>query len=137
MQDVPLELADVSPAPVVRVRLEPEPAEELPPDARVAFFSTGVGECSGLEPLVTSRNLAHRGALADDLTRAQQENCDVYLTELKAAAIDTVAAHARRRGARVVFVRNRVVGEDPDHDLDDLLAGLATRGDGGRSLHDG
>jgi cyclic 2,3-diphosphoglycerate synthetase len=132
MQDVPLELADASPAPVIRVRLEPEPAEELPPDARVAFFSTGVGQCAGLEPLVTSRNLGHRGALADDLSRAEQENCDIYLTELKAAAIDTVAVHARRAGARVVFVRNRVTADDAD--LDDLLA---TLGDGARSLHDG
>ena len=38
----------------------------------------------------------------------------MFLTELKAAAIDTVAVHARRAGARVVFVRNRVVvGDEP------------------------
>ena len=128
MQEVPLELTDISPAPVIRVRLEPEPAEELPADARVAFFSTGAGECRALDPVVTSRNLAHRNELAADLARAEQEGCDVYLTELKAAAIDTVAAHARRTGARVVFVRNRVVGQDPGDDLDDLLAGLADRG---------
>ena len=36
----------------------------------------------------------------------------MYLTELKAAAIDTVAARADAEGARVVFVRNRPVGLD-------------------------
>ena len=122
MRHVPSELAELSPAPVVAVRLEPEPATEVPAGGRVAFFSTGAGECAGLEPVVTSRNLARRGELAADLARAEQEGCDVYLTELKAAAIDTVAVHARRAGARVVFVRNRVVAEDAD--IDKLLAGL-------------
>ena len=36
----------------------------------------------------------------------------MYLTELKAAAIDTVAVCARREGARVAFIRNRPVGID-------------------------
>jgi cyclic 2,3-diphosphoglycerate synthase len=135
MRDVVPALTEASPAPVVRVRLEPEPAEALPADARVAFFSTGAGELAGLQPVVVSRNLARRGELAEDLARAEQKSCDVYLTELKAAAIDTVAAHARRTGARVVFVRNRVSADDAD--FDELLAGLATTGDGARSLHDG
>jgi cyclic 2,3-diphosphoglycerate synthase len=127
MRDAPPELGELSGAPVVPVRLEPEPAEELPADARVAFFTTGAGDLAGVEPVVTSRNLARRSALADDLARAGEERCDVYLTELKAAAIDTVAVHARRVGARVVFVRNRVVAAD-DTDLDELLAGLAADG---------
>ncbi len=122
MRDAPAELVQLSPAPVVRVRLEPEPAEDVPAGARIAFFSTGAGECAGLEPVVASRNLARRPDLAADLARAEQEGCDVYLTELKAAAIDTVAVHARRAGARVVFVRNRVVADDVN--LDELLAGL-------------
>jgi cyclic 2,3-diphosphoglycerate synthetase len=126
MREAPEELTDLCSAPVVRVRLQPEPAEELPDGARVAFFSTGAGDCVGFDPIVTSRNLARRGALAEDLERAKAEGCDVYLTELKAAAIDTVAAHARRAGANVVFVRNRVVADDAD--LDELLAGLAHDG---------
>ncbi len=123
MRDAPPELVELSPAPVVRVRLEPEPAEPLPDGAKAAFFSTGAGDPAGIEPVVTSRNLARRPALEEDLARAQEERCDVYLTELKAAAIDTVAAHARRTGARVVFVRNRVVSDDAD--LDEQLARLA------------
>jgi cyclic 2,3-diphosphoglycerate synthetase len=105
-----------------RFELRPEPAEELPADARVALFTTAVGPWDGLDPAVASANLARRSVLGEDLDRARDERCDVYLTELKAAAIDTVAVHARREGARVVFVRNRPVGLDAD--LDAELIGL-------------
>jgi predicted GTPase len=64
------------------------------------------------EPVLVSTNLARRTTLADDLDRAAAERADVYLIELKAAAIDTVAVRAREEGARVVFIRNRPVGID-------------------------
>ena len=125
LRDAPAELRELCGDRLLEARLEPEPAEELPPDARVAFFSTGSTTVRGVEPLVSSQNLARRGKLDYDLADAARERCDVYLTELKAAAIDTVAAHARRHGARVVFVRNRVVADG--HDLDGALAGLGRR----------
>jgi cyclic 2,3-diphosphoglycerate synthetase len=99
-----------APPEAIRFTLQPEPAEPLPDGARVALFTTGATECEGVEPLLTSTNLARRGALAADLDAAA--DCDVYLTELKAAAIDTVARRAIERGARVMFVRNRPVGVD-------------------------
>ena len=71
---------------------------------------------AGIEPRVRSANLARRGPLGGDLARARAERCDVYLTELKAAAIDTVATQARDVGARVVFLRNRPIGLDSDLD---------------------
>ena len=89
----------------------------------MALFSTGSGLPEGLEPVLASPNLARRSALAGDLDRAAAEGCDVYLTELKAAAIDTVAERARREGARVIFLRNRPVGVDGD--LDEALLELA------------
>ena len=104
--------------PIMRFTLRPEPAESLPDGARVALFTTAAGPWEGLDPLVASANLARRSSLEADLGRARNENCDVYLTELKAAAIDTVAMHARREGARVVFVRNRPVGLDTDLDTE-------------------
>jgi cyclic 2,3-diphosphoglycerate synthase len=105
-----------------RFKLVPEPAEPVPDGARVALFTTGADRCEGVEPVVASTNLARRGALAADLERAVAEGCDVYLTELKAAAIDTVARRARERGARVIFVRNRPVGVG--RDLDAALVNL-------------
>ena len=92
--------------------LRPEPAEPLPAGARVALFTTGAEACAEVEPVVASTSLARRAALAEDLDRAAAEGCDVYLTELKAAAIDTVARRAVAEGARVVFVRNRPLGAD-------------------------
>jgi cyclic 2,3-diphosphoglycerate synthetase len=112
--------------PVVRFELRPEPAEPVPSDARVALFTTGAQRCEGVDPAVTSKNLARREALAADLDRAAAAGCDLYLTELKAAAIDTVAARARAEGVRLGFVRNRPVGLDGD--LDAALMGLV--GDG-------
>ena len=79
----------------------------------MAVFTTG-GTVSRACPSRCSRstNLARRSALAAELDRAAAERCDVYLTELKAAAIDTVAMRARAEGARVVFIRNRPIGID-------------------------
>jgi predicted GTPase len=88
----------------------------------VALFSTSEAAPDGVTPIVRSANLARRTALERDLDRAAAERCDVYLTELKAAAIDTVARRARTQGARVTFVRNRPVSIDGD--LDAALMGL-------------
>ena len=107
-----------APAGALRFTLEPEPAEPLPPGARVALFTTGAERCAGVEPVLVSTNLARRGALATDLDGAVAAGCDVWLTELKAAAIDTVARRARAEGARLILVRNRPVG------LDDALLDL-------------
>jgi len=74
-------------------------------------------------PVLVSTNLARRAALAEDLDRATAEGAGVYLTELKAAAIDPVAMRARREGARVVFIRNRPVGID--HELVNLYRHVA------------
>ena len=101
-----------APPDAVPFSLRPEPAEPLPEGASVALFTTGAEDCHGVEAVVASTNLARRAALAEDLDRAVAAGCDVYLTELKAAAIDTVARRALDEGARVVFVRNRPLGAD-------------------------
>jgi cyclic 2,3-diphosphoglycerate synthase len=102
----------------IRFELRPEPLEELPTGARVACFTTGAPPPDDCEAAVASSALARRAELAGDLERATAERCDLYLTELKAAAIDTVAAQARREGARVVFLRNRPLGLDGDLDAE-------------------
>ena len=101
------------PAGAVPFVLNTEPFEPLDEGARVAVFTTGAKSVHGVpDPVLVSTNLARRSALAAELDRAAAEHCDVYLTELKAAAIDTVARRARAEGARVVFIRNRPVGID-------------------------
>jgi cyclic 2,3-diphosphoglycerate synthase len=107
--------------PALACELVPEPVEQPPDDARVALFSTSEARMAGADPVVSSSALARRGELESDLARAAAERCDVYLVEVKAAAIDTVAVHAEQEGARVVFLRNRPVALDADLDAE-LLA---------------
>jgi cyclic 2,3-diphosphoglycerate synthase len=114
---------EVCPGRTISCALRPEPAEPLPPGARVGLFTTGAREVAGVEPLLVSTNLANRDALEDDLDNARRLRCDVYLIELKAAAIERVASRVRREGGRVVFLRNRPVGRDAD--LDGALLELA------------
>ncbi len=101
------------PADAMPFSLRPEPLDQVPDDARVAVFTTGATEIHEVpDPVLVSTNLARRARLAAELDRAAAEHCDVYLTELKAAAIDTVAMRARAEGASVVFIRNRPLGVD-------------------------
>ena len=116
------EVAEICPGETMRCSLDPEPAEVLDPAARVAVFSTSEAVPAGIEPCVHSSNLARRSLLEKDLDRAAAEGCEVYLTELKAAAIGEVAAEAAGDGARVVFMRNRPTGVDGD--LDEALLRL-------------
>ena len=58
-----------------------------------------------------SRNLARRDALREELERVEAE---VYLVELKAAAVDVVAETALARGAEVVLAANDVVSDELD-----------------------
>jgi cyclic 2,3-diphosphoglycerate synthetase len=81
----------------------------------------------GLEIAMASPNLARRGPLQADLEAAGRSGCDVYLTELKAAAIDTVAEHARANGAEVVFMRHRPVSLPGEPSLDQELLALCAR----------
>ncbi|HEX6458232.1 MAG TPA: hypothetical protein VF032_04875 [Thermoleophilaceae bacterium] len=106
------------PCPSLRCTLVTEPVEVPHPDARVALFTTGATYADSVEPVVASTALARRSELDRELDRAAAERCDVYLVELKAAAIDTVAVRAEREGARLVFLRNRPVAIDTDLDAE-------------------
>ncbi len=109
-------IAGVKHVPVVPVVLRPRPAAPIA-GRRVAYFSTAPAEAHetlarhlreehGAEVTLVSGNLARRGALREDVTRADAE---VFLVEIKAAAIDVVAEAAVGRGAEVVFADNELV----------------------------
>jgi cyclic 2,3-diphosphoglycerate synthetase len=119
---------------VIRCDLEPEPAQPISAGEPVAVFTTarptdaeGVRaalEQKGVEVALLSTNLARRDALARDLEQAERKRCTVLLTELKAAAVDTVAEHAARAGLPLVLLRNRVVPLPGEPDLDAELLRL-------------
>jgi len=120
--------------PVVAVELRPRPVERVA-GRRVAYFSTApeqalepirrhLGEEHGADVTLVSGNLARRDALRADLDRADAE---VYLVEIKAAAIDVVAEAAAERGADVVFADNEVLPLPGEADLDAALQELAAQ----------
>jgi cyclic 2,3-diphosphoglycerate synthase len=105
-------------APIVCAELRLRPAEPLA-GRRVAVFTAGPAPTEHLDAdvVAVSRNLANRPALREDLAAVDAE---IYLVELKAAAIDVVAEVAFARGARVVLADNDVVAPE----LDEALLGL-------------
>jgi cyclic 2,3-diphosphoglycerate synthase len=110
-------IRDVKELPVVPVELRPRPVSPVL-GRRVAYFTTAPPEAHeaierhlreelGAEVVLVSGNLARREALRDDLARAR--DAEVYLVEIKAAAIDVVAEAALERGVEVVFADNELV----------------------------
>jgi len=107
---------DVEGAISASLRLRPIEAVE----GRVAVFTAGGTDVEHLDADVVhvSCNLANRDALREEL---EGVDADTYLVEVKAAAIDVVAEHARAAGKRVVLAANDVVAPE----LDDALLALA------------
>jgi cyclic 2,3-diphosphoglycerate synthase len=119
---------------VIRCALEPEPAAFVPAGERVAVFTTARPEHAadvrralehrGLEVAFLSTNLARREELDRDLDEAARSGAGVYLTELKAAAIEAVAERADRDGVPVGWLRNRVVSRPGEPEVDEALWSL-------------
>jgi cyclic 2,3-diphosphoglycerate synthase len=117
-------IAEVKDVPVVPVELRPRPVEPIA-GRRVAYFSTApaavhetlashLAERHGAEVTHVSGNLARRESLRAEL---DQVDADVYLVEIKAAAIDVVAETALERGRELVFADNELVGEGIDEQV--------------------
>jgi len=113
------EIRAIADVPIVEAELRLRPAEPLD-GRRTAVFTTGPAPTEGLDAEIVhvSRNLARRAALQEELERVDAE---VYLVELKAAAVDVVAEAALTRGAKVVLAANDVVSEE----LDERVLALA------------
>ncbi|HEX3267929.1 MAG TPA: hypothetical protein VHQ98_08105 [Gaiellaceae bacterium] len=124
-------IAGVKDVPVLPVVLRPRPSEAIL-GRRVAYFSTAPEEAHetigrhlrdehGADVVLVSGNLARRSDLREELERVE---ADVFLVEIKAAAIDVVAEAASERGVEVVFADNELVPVGV-HDLDTELIRLA------------
>ncbi len=120
---------------VVATTLRPRPLADVR-GRSVAYFSAapntalpGLGEhldaAHGAHVVHLSGNLANRPALAAELANVSAE---VYLVELKAAAVDVVAEAALERGAEVVLVTNDVVSATGEPPLDEVLLEMAKFG---------
>jgi cyclic 2,3-diphosphoglycerate synthase len=118
--------------PVVAVRLRPRPVADVS-GRRVAFFSTApaaalplltdhLRDRHGAEVVGASPHLARREELRRDLDRL---DADVFLVEIKAAAIDVVAETAAARGVEVVFCDNELEPLPGERDLDAEVRALA------------
>jgi cyclic 2,3-diphosphoglycerate synthase len=116
---------------VIACVLRPRPVESVH-GRRVAFFTTAPEDAHellgehlrsehGAELVGISGNLARRDVLREDIERLDAE---VYLVEIKAAAIDVVAEAASQRRAAVVFADNDVRPLPGQPDLDDELRRL-------------
>jgi cyclic 2,3-diphosphoglycerate synthetase len=112
-------IAYISDVPVVAAEMRLTPMEPLA-GRGTAVFTTGPAPTDHLDAEVVhvSRNLADRDALRAELETVDAE---VYLIELKAAAIDVVAEHALSRGDEIVLARNDVVSPELDERLPSLI----------------
>jgi cyclic 2,3-diphosphoglycerate synthetase len=127
-------VAEVDPElPVIATVLRPRPVEPVA-GRRVAFFSTApeaihdrlrehLEREHGAEVVLVSGNLARRAELREDLDSAAE--AELYLVEIKAAAIDVVAEAAESRGLPVVFADNAVLPLRGEPDLDERVRALA------------
>ncbi len=118
--------------PVIATVMRPRPATQVAGKS-VALFTTAPRSAHSrladhlrrehdLNIVHISGNLADREALRDELRGIR---ADVYLIEIKAAAIDVVAATAAERGVECVFVDNQVLPLPGEPDLDAALQALA------------
>lgn len=121
--------------PVIATEFRPAPARPIE-GRRVAFFTTAPGSAHaalrtqlerehGAEVLLLSGNLARRPDLRADLETAAARDAELYLVEVKAAAIDVVVETAAERGVEVVLCDNAVRPVPGEPDLDAYVAALA------------
>jgi cyclic 2,3-diphosphoglycerate synthetase len=121
--------------PIVATSLVPRPLGEIR-GRRVAYFCAAPPAAHdsqrehlesefGAQVVTVSGNLANRAALRDELGAIE---ADVFLVELKAAAIDVVAEAALERGVETVLAANDVVPLEGEQDLDEILLGMAKMG---------
>ncbi|MCP9487458.1 MAG: hypothetical protein MSC30_16540 [Gaiellaceae bacterium MAG52_C11] len=123
--------AELAPAAIATV-LRPRPAADVS-GRRVAFFSTApesahglferhLADAHGAEVVHVSGALSDRSRLRKEL---ESVDADIFLVELKAAAIDVVAEAAAEQGVEVVLAGSDVLPAEGERDLDAEVLRLA------------
>jgi cyclic 2,3-diphosphoglycerate synthase len=114
-EGVAADARELTDSPVLPFDLRLRPTVPLE-GRRTAVFTTGAAPVEHLDAEVVhaSPNLARRDALAAELADL---DADVFLVEIKAAAVDVVAEAALERGAEIVFADNEVVADGLDEAL--------------------
>ena len=128
------EIARLAPGlPVVATSFRPEPLEPI--EGKKVLLATtapaGVAdklaehltECHGAEVIAVSTNLSDRSKLREDLRR-YAGSYDTLVTELKAAAIDVVAAQGEASGVPTVLCDNVPIALDGS-DLEAMIHSVA------------
>jgi cyclic 2,3-diphosphoglycerate synthetase len=125
--------------PVIESVFRPQPVEpKRVAGRRVAFFSTApdgvharlrehLAREHEAEVVLVSGNLGRRQELRADLASLEARSAEVYLVELKAAAIDVVAETAAERGVDLVLCDNELRALRGEYDLEELVHSLAER----------
>jgi cyclic 2,3-diphosphoglycerate synthetase len=135
-------IAEVSDVPVLQTIFRPRPVSDVS-GRRVAYFSTApagaharlrehLSREHGAEIVHVSGNLSRRPELRADLASLEARSADLYLVELKAAAIDVVAETAAERGVPIVLCDNEVRSLDGES-LDERVLELAEALEGARA----
>jgi cyclic 2,3-diphosphoglycerate synthetase len=131
-------IQDVKPGlPVIATEFQPAPADAVS-GRRVAVFTTApasghtrlrahLEKEHGAEVVLLSGHLARRSELRADLETEAARTADIYLIEVKAAAIDLVAETGVERGIPVVLCDNAVRPLPGEADLDRHVLALAAR----------
>jgi cyclic 2,3-diphosphoglycerate synthetase len=120
--DVPVVAVTLRPRPLVDVRARTVAYFCAAPVEAHANLRRHLEEVHGAEIVHVSGNLANRAMLRGELPKV---TADVFLVELKAAAIDVVAEAALARGADIVLAANDVVSLPDELELDEVLLGMA------------
>jgi cyclic 2,3-diphosphoglycerate synthetase len=136
-------LADLRPGvPIVRVVLRPAPVADVH-DRRVAVFTTApptvhdairrhLETHHGAHVTAVTGSLAHRPTLQEALRTPAVAAADLWLTEIKAAAVDVVAEAAVERGVELSFFDNVPEAADGTDRLDRALDVLLDAARAGR-----
>lgn len=122
---------------VVSTVLRPKPDGDIA-GKKVAYFTTAQGgvvesiaryieDTYGSSVDFISTELADRNKLRKELAGIKDDSVEVFLTEIKAAAVDVVVEEADARGVSVVFCDNVPVEIDGSGRLSGLVAELADR----------